>query len=116
MFFLKEFYSKKIKQCSIVESRKKLEDGNNKNLIYLLENRLLWMKKFIKNKKYIIELGCGNGATKKILNNNRIILTDIQKYPWISKKVDMTKLIFKKNRRFHNKSCITSLSKSCKTN
>tara|TARA_Y100001970_G_scaffold5981_1_gene6765 strand:- start:36138 stop:36932 length:795 start_codon:yes stop_codon:yes gene_type:complete len=92
MFFLKEFYSKKIKQCSIVESRKKLEDGNNKNLIYLLENRLLWMKKFIKNKKYIIELGCGNGATKKILNNNRIILTDIQKYPWISKKVDMTKL------------------------
>ena len=36
-----------------------------------------------------MELGSGNGCIKKIINNKKIILTDIIKYPWINKKVDM---------------------------
>ena len=43
-------------------------------------------------KKYIFELGAGNGASKDILENKKIILTDLQKYPWIDRKVDMTTL------------------------
>ena len=54
------------------------------------------MDVFIKNKKFIIELGSGNGASKDILKSKKIILTDIQKYPWIDKKVDMTKLNLEK--------------------
>ena len=72
--------------------RKDLEkflSKKNKNSIFLLERRFLWMKKFLKNKPLIIELGSGNGASKHILKNSKIILTDIQKYPWIAKKVDM---------------------------
>ena len=42
--------------------------SDNKNLIYLLNKRFSWMKKYIKRKKIIIELGSGNGCIKK---NNR---------------------------------------------
>jgi len=96
MFFLKEFKPKKIKRSNITESRKRFQSKKNKNLIFLLEERFHWMGEFIKNKKNIIELGSGNGASKDILKNKNIILTDIQKYPWITKKVDMNKLKLEK--------------------
>lgn len=92
MFLLKEFYPKKIKKFSILNSRKRFKNKKNKNLIFLLEKRFIWMNEYIKNKKNIIELGSGNGASKKILNNKNILLTDIQKYPWIEKKLDMRKI------------------------
>ena len=92
MIFPKEFYPKRVKNCSIQKSRKKFKNKKNKNTFFLLQERLSWMKNYLKGKKIIIELGCGNGASKYILKNNKIILTDIQKYSWISKKVDMTKL------------------------
>ena len=50
------------------------------------------MKKYMKGKKLIVELGSGNGCIKKIINDKKIILTDIIKYPWIDKKVDMLKV------------------------
>ena len=56
----------------------------------------LWMKKHIKGKKNIIELGSGNGACKDVLKNKNIILTDIQRYPWINKIVDMNNLKLEK--------------------
>ena len=92
MIFAKEFYPKRVKKCSIPNSRKKFKSKKNKNVYFLIEKRFLWMKNYIKNKKYIFELGSGNGASKDILENKKIILTDIQKYPWIDRKVDMTKL------------------------
>ena len=66
--------------------------SDNKNLIYLLNKRFSWMKNYIKRKEIIIELGSGNGCIKKIIDNKKIILTDIIKYPWIHKKVDMLKI------------------------
>ena len=92
MIFIKEFHPRKIKQFSISKSRKRFKNNKNMNLRLLLEKRFIWMKTFIKNKKNIIELGSGNGASKEILDNKNIILTDIQKYSWISKKLDMRKL------------------------
>ena len=64
----------------------------NKNLIFLLKKRFSWMKKYLKRKKIIVELGSGNGCIKKIIDDKKIILTDIIKYPWINKKVDMLKI------------------------
>jgi SAM-dependent methyltransferase len=92
MFFPKKFNPKKIKVCNTKESRKRFKSSKNKNLRFLLEKRFLWMKNYLKGKKNIVELGSGNGACKDILKNKNIILTDIQKYPWISKKVDMNQL------------------------
>lgn len=96
MIFKKEFTPKKIKKCDISVSRKRYKNKKNKNVRFLLEKRFLWMKTFIKGKKNIIELGSGNGASKDILKSKKIILTDIQKYPWITKKVDMNKLKLEK--------------------
>jgi len=101
MFFPKKFTPKKIKKCDIFESRKRFKEKNNKNLRFLLEKRFLWMRKYIKKKKNIIELGSGNGACRDILKNKNILLTDIQKYSWISKKVDMNKL--KLQKKYINK-------------
>ena len=50
------------------------------------------MKRYMKGRKIIIELGSGNGCIKRILKNKKIILTDIIKYPWIDKKIDMLKV------------------------
>ena len=71
------------------------------------------MKNYIKNKKYIFELGSGNGASKDILENKKIILTDIQKYLWIDRKVDVTKLnLGKKYKKKHWKVVRPSLSET----
>ena len=92
MFFLKEYKAKKVKAPDNFSNRRRIMSSKNKNLIYLLNKRFSWMKKYIKGKKTIIELGSGNGCIKKIIDDKKIILTDIIKYPWIDKKVDMMKI------------------------
>ena len=92
MFFLKEYKAKKIKAPDNFENRDRILSSENNNLIYLLNKRFSWMKKYMKGKKLIVELGSGNGCIKKIINDKKIILTDIIKYPWIDKKVDMLKV------------------------
>ena len=92
MFFKKKYISRSTKNPNIFENRKKILNSNNPNLIYLLNKRFNWMIEYIKNKKVIIELGSGNGCLKRILNQKNILLTDIVKYPWIDKKLDMLKI------------------------
>ena len=92
MFFLKEYKAKKIKAPNNFSNRRRIMSSDNKNLIYLLNKRFSWMRKYINRKKIIIELGSGNGCIKKIIDDKKIILTDIVKYPWIDKKVDMLKI------------------------
>ena len=92
MFFFKEYKAKKVKAPDNFSNRERIMASKNKNLIFLLNKRFSWMKKYIKGKKTIVELGSGNGCIKKILDGKKIILTDITKYPWIDKKVDMMKI------------------------
>ncbi len=96
MLFKKKYISKNLKSPDIFENRKKIIKINNPNLIYLLKKRFKWMEKYLNKKKIIIELGSGNGCLKTILNNKNIILTDIIKYSWIDKKVDMLKINLEK--------------------
>jgi len=86
---LKEYKPKKIKKDNILNSRKKIFNNKSQNLNFLLEKRFKWIKNFLFNKKIIVELGSGNGCIKKIIKNKKIILTDINKYKWINKKLDM---------------------------
>ena len=92
MIFIQEYKAKKIKAPNIYENRSRILSSKNSNLIYLLNKRFAWMKKYLRGKKHIIELGSGNGCLTKVINNKKIILTDIIKYPWINKKVDMLKV------------------------
>ena len=52
------------------------------------------MSPYLKNKENIFELGAGAGFSKIILNESNITLTDIDKYPWIDKKIDALSLPF----------------------
>tara|TARA_B110000881_G_C18475345_1_gene463614 strand:- start:13 stop:807 length:795 start_codon:yes stop_codon:yes gene_type:complete len=101
MILPEEYNSKKEKKHNIFLARKKIFSSPNNNLNFLLKKRFGWMKKHLKNKKYIIELGSGNGCIKKILKNEKIILTDVTKYKWIDKKVDMLNINL--GKKYYNK-------------
>ena len=101
MLFKKKYISKKIKSPDIFENRKKIFNTKNPNLLFLLKKRFKWMKRYMKGRKIIIELGSGNGCIKRILKNKKIILTDIIRYPWIDKKIDMLKVNL--NNKYLNK-------------
>ena len=91
MISFDEFSTRKIKKNDIFQTRVKIFKNKSKNLRYLLDKRLLWMKPLLSNKKKIVELGSGSGYISTILKK-KIILTDIIKYSWINKKIDMTKV------------------------
>ena len=92
MIFIQEYRAKKIKKPNIYKNRLRILSSKNSNLIYLLNKRFSWMKKYLRGKRNIIELGSGNGCLAKIIKNKNIIFTDIIKYPWINRKVDMLKV------------------------
>ena len=92
MIFIQEYKAKKIKTPNIYKNRSRILSSKNTNLIYLLNKRFAWMKKYLRGKRHIIELGSGNGCLTKVIKNKNIILTDIIKYPWIHRKVDMLKV------------------------
>ena len=115
MFFAKEFNPKRIKKCDTYKSRSKIIKDTNKNLRYLLEKRFFWMKKFIRNKKNIIEVGSGNGSLTKILRNKTIFLRFFQfiltEEPW-SLKVNIfnsKKNIFRSNNPWASNTAVARL-------
>ena len=63
----------------------------NGNLKFLLSKRFVWMKKFINNKKTVIEIGSGNGLIKQLLSK-KIITSDIELNKNVDKYIDMNKL------------------------
>lgn len=85
-----------IKYIDLKKSRKKFF-SKNKNFIFLLKKRFLWMKKYIKNKKNVIEIGSGNCLAKNILSK-KILCTDIIPFKNISQKIDMNN--FKLNTKY----------------
>ena len=73
--------------------KKKLK--GNKNLIFLLKKRFLWMNEYIKNKKVVIELGSGNGLIKHFLGEKNIT-SDLYKHKKIDFKINMNLMILPK--------------------
>ena len=78
-----------IKTITPFQSRMKF--SNNYNFKFHITERFKWMKKYLKNKQLIVEIGSGNGLSKKILNK-KIITTDIFDEKWINFKIDMNKM------------------------
>jgi len=59
------------------------------NLIFLLKKRYGWMNKFIQMGDKVLEVGSGTGISKDFIRKDaQVILSDIEKYPWIDKKID----------------------------
>ncbi len=89
-----EYKSKKKKKISEKLVREKIFNKSNNNLDYLLNKRFNWMKKYLSGhkRKVIFELGSGSGCIKKILKNEKIILTDVIKFKWVNKKINMLRM------------------------
>ena len=86
MFFIKEYKAKNIKEPDILKNRKRVLSSKNLNLLYLLNKRFSWMKKFIKGKKIVIELGSGNGCLKRIVNKKILCLQILLNILGLTKK------------------------------
>ena len=93
MLFKKKYISKKIKSPDIFENRKKIFNTKNPNLLFLLKKRFKWMKRYMKGRKIIIELGSGNGCIKRIIKNKRLFLQILLNTLGSIKKLICLKLI-----------------------
>ena len=78
----------------ILEARRHFVEHRPSNLNFLLQSRYEWMRPYLQGKKEIVELGAGAGWSKMILRDSPIVLTDIEKHPWIDRVVDATDLPF----------------------
>src|SRR5258708_5405908 len=58
------------------------------NLAFLLKSRFEWMAPYLENKSRIIEVGAGPGFSREFIQNPNLILTDINKKPWIDEIAD----------------------------
>jgi SAM-dependent methyltransferase len=75
----------------ILPSKGRLKFKQNYNFKFHIIERFFWMKKYIFKKKNIIEIGSGNGLSKKILGK-KIITSDIFNSKWLDLKIDMNKM------------------------
>ena len=66
-----------IKLISPLKARSRYK--SNLNFKYHINERFFWMKEFINEKKYIIEIGSGNGLSKKIWEKKKITTNILKK-------------------------------------
>lgn len=62
-----------------------------RNLDKLLKNRYSWMNDYLKQGDVIVEIGCGAGFSPLYLNE-KLLLTDATKNPWVDKIIDATNI------------------------
>ncbi len=80
-------------------ARKLFYEKPNKNLIFLLRNRFMWMNEYIDPETGIgAEVGCGQGFGKEVIRAKSYLLTDFNEYGWLDvKNVDALNTPFDDN-------------------
>ncbi|MFN8369422.1 MAG: class I SAM-dependent methyltransferase [Bacteriovoracaceae bacterium] len=95
-FIPKKNSSRLINQKDIHEARADFLNNRTNNLHYLLQKRYGWISSYIEGKDTVLEVGSGPGLISDYLKE-KIILTDLVKYPWIDKEMSAEKLDFPDN-------------------
>lgn len=73
---------------NVPEARKAFYAGANKNLTFLLDQRFKWMQAHIDPVQAEgVELGCGQGYGKDVLQAKSYLLTDYNDYDWLDVKM-----------------------------
>lgn len=83
-----------------VESARKLfYEKPTKNLIFLLQNRFVWMSEFIDPQRGSgIEVGAGMGVSKEFIKAKSFLLTDLAEHDWLDfKNIDTFNTPFAEN-------------------
>ncbi len=68
--------------------RKRYFERRPSNLLFLVRSRYQWMNEYVEGKERVIEIGAGPGFSKEIIRNPKLELTEIEKYPWVSRALD----------------------------
>ena len=73
---------------NVPAARKAFYAGANRNLVFLLDQRFRWMQRFIDPATAEgVELGCGQGYGKDVLEARSYLLTDYAEYDWLDVKM-----------------------------
>lgn len=65
-----------------------------RNLEFLFKKRFEWMNEYTDGKSLVVDLGSGLGFSREFIKNPKLVLTDINDYPWIDQHVDALNLPF----------------------
>lgn len=58
------------------------------NLLFLVRSRYEWMNEYVDGLQRVVEIGAGPGFAAEIILNPNLELTEIKKYPWVSRALD----------------------------
>jgi SAM-dependent methyltransferase len=73
---------------NVPEARKLFYAGANPNLVFLLDHRFRWMQAHIDAERHDgVELGCGQGYGKDVLQARSYLLTDYAEHEWLDVKL-----------------------------
>lgn len=95
--FLKKFHpahskNRMKKEGDVASARERFFSTQNKILHHLIKHRFSWMNDWIRpDDRKVVEIGSGPGFSKEFITSKNLLLTDVTVYPWIDKKVDVTK-------------------------
>ncbi|MBI2145822.1 class I SAM-dependent methyltransferase [Candidatus Woesearchaeota archaeon] len=86
------------REGDVVSAREDFYKNKPTNLTFLLEKRYSWMNKHINPGDKVLEVGCGAGFSRDFIRKDaQLILSDIEKHPWVDQVVDALNTKIKSN-------------------
>jgi SAM-dependent methyltransferase len=73
---------------AVIRARVDFLSKRPRNLEFLFRKRFEWMNEYVEGKSVVIDLGSGLGFSREFIRNPKLLLTDINDYPWIDRQVD----------------------------
>ncbi len=97
-YFTKHSENRLKHEGDVVHARESYYKYKPTNLIFLLGKRFNWMNDYIKKGDKVLEVGSGTGISKDFIRKDcNLILSDVEKPPWIDKIVNALDTKFKNN-------------------
>lgn len=96
-YFPKHSQNRMQLEGDLKKARKRFFNERPNNLLFLLEQRYMWMNEYIYDQQSIFELGCGAGLSKAFIVNENLRLTDVSNENWVDLYVNAMELPFPDN-------------------
>lgn len=72
----------------VAAARERFLRERPRNLDFLLRKRYEWMNAWLKPGQRAVEFGAGSGFSRLFLRHDHLLLTDVERHPWIDEVAD----------------------------